>query len=414
MKFILEHWAMVFLLALAVLLIVLLFDTSWPIAYVYVVTTPTGAVITDGHGFSWETPAEIPVKNTGLEVTLEYPGRVPLDTVLTPEMYREPVVINIPYLFQVTVSSRPAGAMAYIDGDPAGSTPIQVSIAEAGLHMITLKVDDCVTLEDSFTLMANSPDTIHYVLPVPREGDMLTVPSGQPYSESLREDYLIARHEVTNRDFCDYLRYLEPEPARDTTNRWGRTDVLEVMFPGDFPLHFFIDSLEGWRIQEGFEEHPVAGLTYRAAMDYCAWLTARDSSGLIYRLPTEMEWETAALAGGRGPWPWGSKRPDGNLLNLSDCSDGILRRHPSLDDGFSHTAPVGSFPDNDWGLYDAAGNVWEYTAPSNPQDSVHAMGGGWLSSMEDCRCSARMVVDTTLGYPYVGFRLAASIDTLQH
>lgn len=408
MKYILEHWALVFLLALALLLMVLLFETSWPVAYVYVVSTPAGAVVTDGHGFSWQTPAEIPVKNTGLEITLEYPERVPLDTVLTPDMYRQPVVINMPYLFQVTVTSRPAGATVSIDGDPAGRTPLQASIEDAGLHMITLKLEECVILKDSFTLMANSPDTVHYVLPVPSGEDMIMVPSGQPYSENLQEDYLIARHEVTNRDFCRYLRYLEPEPVRDTTNRWGRTDVLEEMFPGDFPLHFYVDTLEGWRITEGFADHPVAGLTYSAALEYCAWLTERDSSGLVYRLPTELEWKTGALAGGSGPWPWGSKRPDGNLLNLSDRSDGILRRHPSIDDGYSHTAPVGSFPDNDWGLFDAAGNVWEYTAPPGPEDSVYAMGGGWLSSVEDCRCCARMTVDTTLGYPYVGFRLAAS------
>jgi formylglycine-generating enzyme required for sulfatase activity len=122
------------------------------------------------------------------------------------------------------------------------------------------------------------------------------------------------------------------------------------------------------------------------------------------------EWQVSARGGDSGPWPWGSGRPDGRLLNLSDSNEGLLRRHPSVDDGYSRTSPVGIYPANGWGLYDMAGNVWEYCLPPDGGDAPPALGGGWLSSMDDCRLDAVMYPDTALGYPYLGFRVAATTD----
>ncbi|NOQ22225.1 MAG: SUMF1/EgtB/PvdO family nonheme iron enzyme [Candidatus Aegiribacteria sp.] len=411
MKFILEHWALILLFALTILLVMLIIDTSWPVAYVYVVSTPAGATVSDCDNFIWTTPARIPVQHEGLIITVSYPERVPVDTVLLPDMSDEPVLISLPYRFPVEISSEPSAASVLLDGFFIGHTPLNVSIDDPGIHHLSLTLQNLIVLEDSVMLLANSPDTLRYVLPRLHPSGMILVPSEAGRSGDILQPYLIARYEVTNGEFCEYIRILEPAPTRDTTNRWGRTDTLEDMFPGDYPLLFYINSSGEWAIQDGLENLPVAGLTCSAAEEYCAWITTLDTSGIVYRLPTEKEWYTAALAGGSGPWPWGSRRPDGNLLNLSDSTEGMLRRHPSIDDGFSYSAPVGSYPYNNWGLYDMAGNVWEYCRSFRTDSSVVAMGGSWLSSMNDCRCDARMHPDTGLGYPYIGFRTAASIGS---
>lgn len=409
MKHIFDYWALTLLSALSVLLVMLILDTSWPVAYVYVVSTPSEAEVSDGDRFIWTTPARIPVQHDGLLISVSHPDRVSVDTLLLPEMSEEPVLVSLPYRFPVEISSEPSGASVFLDGSFSGYTPLQANIDEPGIHHLKLIVGNLIAIEDDFTLLANNTDSFHYVLPRLHPAGMVLIPLEACISVDFQQPYLIARYEVTNSEFCEYLRMMEPAPMRDTTNRWGRTDTIEDMFPGDYPLPFYIGSSGEWAIQNGFESFPVAGMTFSAAEEYCEWLTSQDSSGISYRLPTEEEWYEAAMAGSGGPWPWGSRRPGGNLLNLSDRNEILLRRHPSLDDGYSYSAPVGSFPYNNWGLYDMAGNVWEYCRPVNPDSAVVARGGSWLSSMDDCRCEARMYPDTMLGYPYIGFRTAASI-----
>ncbi len=411
MKLFLEHWALMLLSTLVVLLVMLIIDTSWPVAYVYVVSTPAEATISDSEGFIWMTPARIPVQHDGLMISVSHPERVPIDTLLLPEMSDEPVLISLPYKFPVEILSDPPGASVVLNGSFIGYTPLNVSIDVPGVHYLSLTLDNLIVLEDSISLLSNTPDTLHYILPQLHQSGMILVPPEAGRSDDILHPYLIARYEVTNRDFCEYLRVLEHAPTRDTTNRWGRTDIIEEMFPSDYPLHFYINTSGVWAVRDGLENLPIAGLNCGAAEEYCEWLTSLDTSGITYRLPTEKEWYTAALAGGSGPWPWGSRRPDGNLLNLSDVSEDMLRRHPSIDDGFPFSAPVGSFPCNNWGLYDMAGNVWEYCRPVHVDSPLVAMGGSWLSSMDDCRCDAIMYPDTGLGYPFIGFRTAATISS---
>jgi hypothetical protein len=421
MNVFMRNWAVILLLALAFLMVTLLFETSWPVAYVYVDTVPTGADITDGTGFLWTSPAWIPVQSAGLTISLTHPDRVPLDTILVPEMSGQPVIIYLPYLFPVIITSEPEGADVVVNGILHGITPAVMQLDSPGLHHVRLTVDRIVSVQDSFTVLANSPCSLHWSLPSLYSDDLLEIPSGASGTlqiSALGEPmdtlpgYFIARYEVTNADFREYLMDLEPDPKADTTNRWGRTDILEEIFRGDYPIPFYLGAEGGWNILDGLESLPVAGLSCDAAESYCRWLSSRDTTELIYRLPTEEEWLAAALAGGHGPWPWGSRRPDGNLLNLSDSNEELLRRHPSITDGFVQAAPVGSFPPNRWGMYDMAGNVWEWCSSVDPDSSPVARGGSWISSMDDCRCTARMRPPSELGFAFVGFRIAATrIDT---
>jgi len=96
---------------------------------------------------------------------------------------------------------------------------------------------------------------------------------------------------------------------------------------------------------------PVDSLTWDEASDYCK------KTGM--RLPTEAEWEYAARAGTTTPFYWGPT-VSGKEANFCDSACELNIREPRVTDGFKHTAPVGSFPPNPFGLYDMAGNVSEW------------------------------------------------------
>jgi len=116
-----------------------------------------------------------------------------------------------------------------------------------------------------------------------------------------------------------------------------------------------------WRHPEGPRSdvedrarHPVVHVACEDAEAYTDWVGRA--------LPTEAEWELAARGGVDGAaFTWGDEpRPDGRLM--ANHWNGDFPWRNSLADGFARTSPVGSFPPNGYGLYDMAGNVWEWTA----------------------------------------------------
>ncbi len=103
----------------------------------------------------------------------------------------------------------------------------------------------------------------------------------------------------------------------------------------------------------GRERHPVVHIAYADALAYAIWAGKA--------LPTEAEWEFAARGGLAGAiYTWGDEyAPKGRML--ANTWQGAFPWQNLKTDGYAGTSPVGTFPPNGYGLYDMAGNVWEWT-----------------------------------------------------
>ena len=129
---------------------------------------------------------------------------------------------------------------------------------------------------------------------------------------------------------------------------------------GDFTQWWAWTPGADWRHPTGPEstnsdlaEHPVVQVSHGDAVAYCVW-AGRE-------LPTEAEWEFAARGGLDGAtFTWGGDDPQ-ETKPLANTWQGRFPHENTELDGWTRTSPVGSFPPNGYGLYDMAGNVWEWT-----------------------------------------------------
>ena len=224
-------------------------------------------------------------------------------------------------------------------------------------------------------------------------------------------DFLIARYEVTRGQYAEFVA--------DTGH--------------DTPDGCYSYGNGGWGLQAGrswrdpgypqSDDHPVACISRADALAYAKWIS--EHRGLDYRLPTEAEWEYAARAGTGTARPWGDDAADacewanvGDRALLGHYSGWPWTIHP-CDDEHVHTAPVGTYRTNRNGLYDMAGNVWEWTC--SPYDAAYqggelvcdsgglngvVRGGSWSNSPRWARSAGRFANRTDMRLDLVGFRLA--------
>jgi formylglycine-generating enzyme required for sulfatase activity len=131
-------------------------------------------------------------------------------------------------------------------------------------------------------------------------------------------DYRIGKFPVTNEQYAVFVA------------QTGRLVEPALDWPGQAP-------------SKKLERHPVSGVTWYEAMDYCLWLSEQTGRG--YSLPNEAEWEKAARGVDGRTYPWG------DVWQSDRCNHGA-----------EETAPVDAFPQqSDYGCYDMVGNVREWT-----------------------------------------------------
>ena len=274
-------------------------------------------------------------------------------------------------------------------------------------------------------------------------------PEERPVRRARVERFSIDRHHVTNDEFARFVEATGYVTVAERPLELGDVPGAPVQtFPagslvftptdGPVPLH---DSRLWWKYVpgaqwrhpqgpestlDGLGDHPVVHVAYEDCEAYARWAGKA--------LPTEAEWEFAARGGLDGAdFAWGDELEPGGRI-MANTWQGEFPWQNSLRDGYARTSPFGAFPANGYGLYDMAGNAWEWTAdwyradpgaepsgccspaeeesydPGSPEIRIPRKvlkGGSHLCAPNYClrfRPAARMPQMVDTGMSHLGFR----------
>ena len=330
-----------------------------------------------------------------------------------------------PIYGKVNVVSEPVGADVLLEGNVIGQTPISFDNIIVGDHYLTIKkegftpvvkkisVEDKKVVEVNATLIKSNSGNKNVVLPITEFCDMVKVDGGFfkmggtveqaglvdadefPVHEIKLDDFYIGKYEITQAQWVEIMG----------TN------------PSDFGLGKDVNL-------------PVNQVSYATIEKFLEKLRAK--TGLNYRLPTEAEWEYAARGGRKmAMYPWGDKY----ARDAEGCFLANFKpyRGSYYDDMGVSTMAVKQFYPNDFGLYDMAGNVAEWTASAysaianvsvhdmNPSYSYNARkddpdilkrkvvkGGSWKDVSYYLQCGVRTYEYQYESRSYIGFRCVRS------
>lgn len=234
-----------------------------------------------------------------------------------------------------------------------------------------------------------------------------------PWHKVYVDDFYMDVYEITNEQFARFLNSVKP-PEGKNNRRWNwvviRNDLATEERFTWWPTEILYEDGK-YVASEGYKRHPVITVSWYAADEYCRWAGKR--------LPTEAEWEKAARGGlKKKRFPWGNEIPTGGVIFNRVWKDNM---EPAP------TGPAGNYFPNGYGLYDMAGNVWEWVAdwydpsyyeksPSdNPQgpkkgDFKVLRGGAWHNYAMALRVAIRNNESPLSTSDGVGFRCARDVE----
>ena len=297
-------------------------------------------------------------------------------------------------------------------------------------------------------------------------GDHMAMSHERPAHVVAVDGFFMDIHEVTNAQFARFVKETGYKTIAERSIEWEEMKKQlpagtpkphdTIMQPGSLvfkkpsvPVTNLNDFSQWWEWTiganwkqprgpgssiAGMETMPVVHIAYEDAIAYCNWAGRQ--------LPTEAQWEYAARGEQKGAlFSWGS---DATKLSLmANTWDGEFPLQNNAMDGYENKAPVMSYPSNSFGLYDMAGNVWEWTQDwynsnyyqeiaqkrisLNPEGAATAYnasnpyaiekiikGGSFLCNASYCasyRISSRMATSTDSSLEHVGFRTVATVES---
>jgi serine/threonine protein kinase/formylglycine-generating enzyme required for sulfatase activity len=310
-------------------------------------------------------------------------------------------IVRVPY-GRVTIDSSPRGADVYEDGALRGKTPLHLPRVRTGEFAFNVSIPGYK--DEVAKGKLEQGQSVSFNLRLKASG---AVVFGKPWQNSLGMKFvslgqaMIATHETTRKDFAEYAS------------------------AKNLPL------VEGRELEkEG--TLPVTLVTRAEAQAFCEWLTEHERGkgllepGQLYRLPSDDEWSMAAYLPrekGASPsernmritniYPWGFTWPPmpkpGNLFDKSADPKG--QGITGYDDGKVALAAIGSFRPDSRGLYDLAGNVWEWISepwggddPATKDQGVVRGGSYTTMKREELLASFRFKLPADTRLPDVGFR----------
>ncbi|HEY7091125.1 MAG TPA: formylglycine-generating enzyme family protein [Tepidisphaeraceae bacterium] len=273
--------------------------------------------------------------------------------------------------------------------------------------------------------------------------DATAMPNEHPARNMTVEPFWIDVHDVTNAEFRKFVEATGYVTTAEKPVDWEELkkqcppgtpkppdEMLKpgslVFTPPDHPVA--LDNMANWWTWtpgaswkhpqgpasniDAKDDYPVVQVGWDDAVAYAKWAGKR--------LPTEAEWEFAARGGQKDytRFYWGNEfKKNGKFM--CNTFTGRFPFDNTAEDGFPGTSPVKSFPPNGYGLYDMAGNVWNWTAdayresPKSDPDQFRRVtkGGSFLCSPSYCesyRPTARRGTPYDTGSGHVGFRCAMS------
>ncbi len=409
------------------------------------------ASITQGYATA-VTPPAAPTRAgyTFIGWTPSVPATMPLGgAALTAQWNGQPVAVGDAYTTNAnTTLTVPAAGVLANDTDPESDPLTAVNASTPANGAVTLNADGSFTYTpnagffgtDTFTYQANDGSgdsaaatvTITVINTTPPPSDEFApIPGGtktgtNPLAprEYYSDGYYPATYSLTVSDY--YIgKYEVTKAVWDAVRAWGLsngyTDLPEGVSKGpNHPVYAinWYDCIKWCNARSEMESripsYTVGGAVYRTGqLDNVDCNTAVVS----YRLPQEVEWEYAARGNAVSTrYSWGDeiKHTDANYRSDTYYPyDTSLTRnyHPAYNDGVDpYTSPVGSFAANDYGLFDMAGNVYEWCFEWYPGSTTNRVrrGGSWYYDAYSARIGFRRAAGPHIrNYDY-GFRVSIS------